>query len=90
MNLGQKICLWIGIVLIVLMGIFPPWVAATPGGGNYIGSGYSFILNPPNLQSEELWRCRIDFPQLMAQWSMVAVITGGLIITFKNKKTKDN
>jgi len=29
MNRKQKIVLWIGIGLIVLMGLFPPWIAET-------------------------------------------------------------
>lgn len=88
MNKKQKIVLWVGIAIFVLMELFPPWMAANPQGGNYIAAGYGFILNPPHFQSEELWRCRIDFPQLLAQWAMVAVVTGGLIYAFKDEKDK--
>ena len=89
MNWKQKICLWVGIVAFVLMGIFPPWVAAPPGGGNYVAGGYAFILFPRNQFGESHWLARIDLGQLAAQWAMVAVVTAGLIVTFKDKKPKD-
>ncbi len=78
MNWIQKTFLWIGIAVIVIMGIFPPW--AMSGQGAFAPEGYSFILNPPT----EL--CHINTSRLYVQWTMVAVVTGGLILTFKNNK----
>lgn len=89
MNGKQKLCLWIGIAVIVLMGLFPPWMAARPGGGDYVAGGYAFILFPRDQYGEPLWLARIDFAQLAAQWAMVAVVTGGLIVTFADKKSRD-
>ena len=89
MNWKQKICLWIGIVVIVMMGLFPPWMATAPGEGNYVAGGYGFILFPRDQFGESLWLARIDFGQLAAQWAMVAVVTGGLIVTFADKKCGD-
>jgi len=34
------------------------------------------------------WFSRPDISRLLIQWAMVAVVTGGLIITFKDKKPK--
>ena len=62
MNKKQKICLWAGIVIIVLMGIFSPWM--------HDG--------------------RIDASHLLVQWAMVATVTGGLIVTLNDKKSKDS
>jgi hypothetical protein len=89
MNTKQKICLWLGIAVIVLMGLFPPWMAATPNGRNYVAGGYGFILFPPNQFGESLWLARIDFAKLVAQWAMAAVVATGLIVTFAGKKPKD-
>ncbi len=82
MNHKQKIFLWIGIVFIVLMGVFPPWMV-TGGAQGCFPMGYSFILNPPDKL------CRIDASHLCIQWVMVTVITAGLIVTFKDKKLKE-
>ncbi len=51
MNRNQKIIVLIGIALIVLMGLVPPWVMIT--GGPIINfqtetdGGYHLILKPP-------------------------------------------
>ncbi len=89
MNKKQLIVMWVGIAAIVITGIYPPWMTANPQGGNYIAAGYGFILNPPHFRGQELWRGRIDFPHLLAQWAMFAVVTGGFMVTFKNKKQKE-
>jgi hypothetical protein len=83
MNRKQKICLWVGIAVIVTMGIFPPWMI-TGGSQGCLPMGYSFILNPPSPAN----LCRIDASRLCIQWVMVAVVTGGLIFTFGDKKPK--
>jgi len=42
MNNKQKKCLWIGIALIVVMGLFPPWVLESEKKTkNYLGEGYT-------------------------------------------------
>jgi len=95
MNKKQLTVLWIGIAAIVLMGIFPPWQVMEGGRGAF---GYCFILRPPgSSQSTSIarfWRWRVclgrlDTSCLFIQWAMVAMITGGLIITLKDKKRKD-
>lgn len=79
MNKRQIIVLWIGIIIIVLMGLFPPWMNVDPSGGYYI-KGYNFILDKPSTF------CRIDVPQLLVQWAMVAIIAGGLLVTLRDSK----
>jgi hypothetical protein len=83
MNTKQKVILWIGIIAFVLMGIFPPWMI-TGNEQVCLSMGYSFILNPPNKV------CRMDASHLCIQWVMVAVITAGLVITFKDKRLKEH
>lgn len=88
MNRKQTIVMWIGIIAFVLMGLFPAWMCAGPGGGYVspvsIGEArYTFVL-PHENNIKKL--CRVDVSQLCAQWAMVAVITGGLIVTLKDKK----
>jgi len=83
MNTKQKIVLWIGITIIVVMGVFPPWVQR--GGLVEKSDGYSFILKEPE-HFEMGWFPRPDVSRLFIQWVMVAVITAGFIVTFKGKK----
>ena len=75
----QISCLWIGISVIVLMGIFPPALQQHSIYNNrYVK--YSFILyaNGP-----------IVLRHLIVQWIVVTAITGGLIYTFRDNKLKD-
>ena len=78
MNRKQIIVLWIGIAAIVFMGIVPPWVVSIQGAIEQ--RGYGFILIPPEKY------CHINTSRLYVQWIMVAVATGGFIVTFKDKK----
>lgn len=92
MNRKQIICLWVGIAIIVLMGIFPPWITkGTMSGGSVQAlPKYSFLLLPPYSDNKTgLSLHQIDINKLVIQWFMVALITGGLIVTFKNEKPKD-
>ncbi|MBA7650477.1 hypothetical protein ES703_58283 [subsurface metagenome] len=91
MNIKQKIVLWIGIAIIVIMGLFPPWIMPITrryGMGNTVKYrkyyGYDFIWAQP-----ESSLVSIDFHRLGLQWAIVGVITGGLIYSFKDKKPKD-
>jgi hypothetical protein len=52
MNPRQKVVIWIGTVLIVAMGLYPPWVRI----GTYVGEGirletnqcvYGLVFSPP-------------------------------------------
>jgi len=50
MNRKQKIVLWIGIVIIVLMCLFPPWMRIRDFGESRVVTRgtYQFLLTPPN------------------------------------------
>ena len=93
MNKKQKICLWVGIAIIVLMGFIPPWVYTSIrfALGQTGHAGYHCILYPPE-PSEVYGRTgiRIDILRLLVQWAIIAVVTGGLVYTFKDKKSKGN
>jgi hypothetical protein len=82
MNKIQLLVMRVGIAVILLMGVFPPWMR--PYEGAYLASGYAFILTPPRETH------RIDASHLCVQWAIVAFVTCGLIYTFKDKKPKDD
>ena len=77
MNKKQLACLWIGIIVFVLIGFFPPRprIGRT---GIPMDEEVEVIIKHPVVPS-------IDGARLFSYWAMVAVITGGLIYTFKDK-----
>jgi hypothetical protein len=75
MNQRQKRCLWVGITVFVLMGLFPPWVV---NKGGFSGHGYTFLFTKGG--------AHIDTNLLAIQWVLVAVVTGGLMLTFHGKE----
>ncbi len=99
MNKKQKICLWAGIAVIVLMGIFPstrrgyePAVRIPPG-----------IRPPPGITPQPIYvkpahygytflltakTSEIGFDKLFVQWAVAALVTAGLIYTLRDKKDK--
>jgi hypothetical protein len=85
-NKEQKFRLWAGIVVVVLMGIFPP----TPIGFGYVAfygpvyyefhSGYTFLFSAR--------ASGIAFNKLIIQWGIVGAVTFGLIYILREKKPK--
>jgi hypothetical protein len=92
MNGKQQVALWAGITLLVVMSLFPPWAEIVNLEGRRIErpAGYTSIFEPPQPTSEsEAWRrwtsMRIDFSRLLIQWVIVTVVTGGAIITLRDR-----
>lgn len=73
MSKKQKIILWVGIAVIVLMGLFPPRISA------YGFRGYGFLLSNTSDYGSE----KIDFIRLAIQWVIIAIPTIGGIYTTK-------
>jgi hypothetical protein len=75
----------VGIVLMVMVGLFPPWMVKTVAGGNieHILYGttmvYAFLFTGPSLHS--LDQAGIDLPVLLIEWTIIALVVGGLIAT---------
>ena len=83
---ARNIILWLGIIVLVLMCIFPPWnrVRCLPSSNikALVPVGYYPLMCPPEGGVE------IAFSRLFLQLFVVSVITGGLIYTFRDKKSK--
>ena len=84
MNRNQRICLWVGIAVFVLIGLFPPhYGRRVPRSGDNssvlvtwaMAHGYWFLVSWSEKKA-------IDTERLCIQWAIVAVVTGGLILTF--------
>jgi hypothetical protein len=77
MNRNQKIVVVIGLVIIVLTGLFPPWKATIQG--TTILRGYFVIFKPPDPLSY------VNSSRLLVQWIGVCIVVGGLVLILKDK-----
>jgi hypothetical protein len=86
----QKQILIAGVLIFILMGIFPPWLQTIDTRGEYgrHGSksvGYAFIMSPPTNDSWVL-TTHLDISRLLVQWVLVFVATGtGMFLTSAKK-----
>jgi hypothetical protein len=80
LNRNQLSCLWFGVLLIIAMGLVPPWREAT-GARNLLDYAVIFMPPPSTLTSG----VTIDFSRLVVEWILALVLTGGLIATFQSE-----
>jgi hypothetical protein len=72
------------------MGVYPPWDYTYEGWdvGKGNSGGYHWIFSPPEHEDSAKWGVRLVIGQLLFQWFVAGAITGGVIVTFKDKKEK--
>ena len=99
LNKNQKIVCWVALGIIVVMGLFPPWVCGTHntptdkpiGSGLFTESagGYHFIFVPPSqsysysTDTTYIEVYRLDYGRLFLQWLLMVAVSGGLIFLFR-------
>jgi len=89
MNNKQRRVILVGFLIIVIMGLFPPWnhkIYITTKRYIETYAGYGLIFSPPSTREGEFWIARIDAIRLLFQWILVAIITIGLAVIFKDEK----
>jgi hypothetical protein len=79
--------LWIGIAIVVVMGLFPPWIESRTmvvtndkiayAYTAFFSRGHSFLFAPPTGKDKVF----VDLSRLVLQWVMVAAITLGVVAT---------
>jgi hypothetical protein len=87
MNKHQLITLWVGLGIVLVMVLFPPW--------KYVYSGvlqvtlekqapYAPIFAPPEIMRtpKGMWTAKIDFSRLVVQAVVVLLVTGGFVFIF--------
>ena len=92
MNRKQEMILWIGLIVIQLMVVFPPVVRLQRVSDSIDG--------PPESSTATGWTQNygvitrdyknIRFGMLAAQLIIVAVVTGGFIYTLREKERKED
>lgn len=81
MNNKQKIAIVIGLILVVLMGLFPPW--KTTMLGIEVSLGYHLIFAPMGVK-EQLGPSNVDALRLLVQWIGVCIVIGGVVLILKD------
>lgn len=87
LNKLQKIILWIGILLLVAMTLFPPWRAVSnpPGYDVTQSIGYGIFMRPPRSPLGYESYVVINYGRLFLQWAGLAVITGFIMWLARKK-----
>ncbi len=85
MNRKQKRIFFIGIAIIVLMGLIPPWYYQARGPFPSRPGGYGFIFDTPYDIGDA-----IDISRLFIQWAMVAIATFVIMWVLKNDNRKSS
>ena len=90
MNTSQRFVLGIGVFLILLLGLFPPWeqVSLSSRGSLTQPVGHAFILSPPPRPNTSSLGLRIATEQLVIQVSLVAIASVMGVLLFKRGKEK--
>lgn len=90
----KNLALWLGILVIVGMGIYPPWkmtfsVSQSDGSMKTVRPfGYAPLWQPPSQPGEKEWAYwgrSIDYNRLGLQWGLVALVTAGLMYTLPRR-----
>ena len=80
MNVNQKTVVLVGIIVVVIMGLIPPWWAPSSDTSDIqVSKGYSPIFNPPDVVS------KVNVPRLIMQWAAVVLVVR-LLLTLKNRQ----
>jgi hypothetical protein len=98
MNQKQKLTLWIGIAVVALIGLFPPWnsvqTIATAGGAirSTRSAGYAFLLTPPIVLEPhvkhnfplDVLDVELDTTRLVVELMFSLVVIVGLVLVLKD------
>lgn len=79
------------VIVIILMGIFPPWSYVFKGGTAYTvkPASYGFLLSPPPPEEDFASHgVKLDFSRLLLQWFLV-VVTATSLIYLKSEMPDD-
>jgi len=79
LNDKQRKIVIVGVVLFVLMGLFPPWTYTldAPSVHREKPAGYALIISPPGPEKHApAYGVRIDISRLIVQWLVLAAATG--------------
>jgi hypothetical protein len=96
MNKKQRLVLVIGILVCLVMGLFPPWKGyftgrynADTGNVERVFAGYAFLLSPPTQIDRTGLRTEIDLAVLIIQWVFVLGLCGLAALALAERAEKE-
>jgi hypothetical protein len=90
MNKTQKFLLWLAIIVILGLGLFPPWTRIDAQGVKR-HRGHAFLLNPPRSSVDALLvnapvRYSVDWASLGGSWLCVAGVALPLVVLARTRQ----
>ena len=82
MTRQEKAAVVLGLVLLALFGLFPPWtesVTAPTGYHQELPRGYGFLFSPPH-PNDDAYSITLDRKRLAASWAVVVLLTGVVVV----------
>ena len=89
MNRRQIIVMWMGILVMVGMCVYPPWTKGYTRSKGWAPDGYALIFLRPDYgyaERRDRLIIRIDMTRLIVQEAAVVLLFGGLFMTLKDRK----
>lgn len=89
LNAQQRILVVVGVSVMILMGLFPPWTHTFKykSVDSREPAGYSFILTPPEKKQQSIpFGIELDVTRLSVQWIIVILATGLGVMLISVKK----
>jgi hypothetical protein len=95
MGVKQKVVVWVGVLLIVAMGAYPPWVRTGIAVKDLRLQEYTYawIFRPPMPVNREMdegltlaTAVSIDIPRLLVQWATVAFGALGVAWSLRQRR----
>ncbi len=89
MNGKQKRVVLVGVFLVALAGLIPPWRVVYSGPLVDVhprqASTYGFLLSPPTLTRErepyaDYLQVKLDLQRLAVEWATIGLVSFGLVI----------
>jgi len=103
MNAKQRIVVLLAMLVITVLGLFPPWLerADIPYKIHFDKAlGYRFISSPPGSTLigqpglsylKDATTIRVDFSRLLIEWIIVVAITAALLLVLRSStKTSEH
>jgi hypothetical protein len=82
MNRKQRVAIVLGLVLLALLGLFPPWtdsLTAPMGYHQELPSGYHFLFSTPR-PFDDRHSITLDLKRLTVSWTVVLLLTGVIVV----------
>lgn len=99
MNKNQRMILYIGAGLLVLVSAFPPWRFVSHYAGRTgieRSAGYHFLLNPPKFgsgltmtpwgDSVDVVDTKLDMPTFLVEWVTLTLVTLALVAAKRSQQ----